>query len=151
MQTNQLLQSLAGYRLAEAERILGVDIGRQNDVPRVRQRADQIGKAAVVALFDVRVAWPAVHAHVIQRTTGVRAMEDDDHGKWAVAPAGYADQAVEAHRHVTEATVLRKTLLDDGCVAQVVLDRWRQGVRLAVRCRRRDLRLRGDDDGWQGS
>ena len=87
MRTDQLLSRSPATGSPKPNVFSALMLGARTTYP-ASANADQIGKAAVVALFDVRVAWPAVHAHVIQRTTGVCAMEDDDHGKWAVAPAG---------------------------------------------------------------
>ena len=108
VQVEHLRQPLVGNGLAEAKGVLSVEVGRQNDVALSRQRTGQIGKAVVVALFDLRVAGPAVDAMFHLRTAGVGAVDDHDHRERAVALAGRSDDAVQPHGHVAEAAVLRE-------------------------------------------
>ena len=81
---DDLLEPLAGRRLAEAEGVLRIDVDRQRDVAVGGQVLRQVAKAPVVRPLVRRIARPAVDM-VDLRAARMRAVQDDDDRERAFA------------------------------------------------------------------
>ena len=116
---DDLQQSLARYRFAEAEGILGVDVDRQRDEASSGQLPHQILETQIIQLFFARTG-PDIDPKLVQRATGVAAVQDQHDRIRPVTRIWNGQNAFKSHRHLPKATVRRKVLLNDRKLAQIV-------------------------------